>query len=286
MKGQEVLLAESQRVELTSVRFPGLALIITFVLGVPSKQTGPLGQRSRKVGLARALSKLGYCSRKQAGELIREARVTVNDAVCRNPEWPVHLEKDRITVDHCPIESSTRIYWMLNKPRGAIATTADEKGRGTVYACLSPNLPWVAPVGRLDKASEGLLLFTNDSEWAARVLAPATHLEKTYHVQIGSIAAATLLTTMTKGVTTDAGELLRVKRASILRLGKRNCWLEVVLDEGRNRHIRRMLAQLGIEVLRLMRVAIGPLALGALGKGGSRPLSKDEKLLLDRALRQ
>ena len=130
---------------------------------------------SRKTGLARALSKLGYCSRSQAAELIRAGRITLNAKIRRDPETPVHLQRDQIQVDGKPIESQQKIYLMLNKPRGVVTTASDEKGRDTVYSILANNsepLPWIAPVGRLDKASEGLLLLTNDSDWAARVLAP------------------------------------------------------------------------------------------------------------------
>jgi 23S rRNA pseudouridine2605 synthase len=153
-----------------------------------------------------------------------------------------------------------------------------------VYDLLGAELPWVAPVGRLDKGSEGLLLFTNDSEWAARVLAPETHLDKTYHVQIGTVADAALLHKLQNGVRTKEGEVLQVKRAGILREGERNCWLEIVLDEGKNRQIRRMLENQGIEVLRLVRVAIGPLAIGDLAKGAHRELTPAEKTLVDRAM--
>jgi 23S rRNA pseudouridine2605 synthase len=141
-------------------------------------------------------------------------------------------------------------------------------------------------VGRLDKASEGLLLLTNDSEWAARVLAPETHLDKTYHVQIGAVADAALIESITKGIRIDGGSLLRAKSVQILRGGAKNTWLEIVLDEGKNRQIRRMVSQLGINVLRLLRVAIGPVVLGNLPKGASRPLKDPEKLALDRAMRQ
>src|SRR5215831_3609695 len=146
----------------------------------------PQKSKFRSVGLARALSKLGYCSRSQAEELIRSGRVRLNDVLRRDPESPVHLERDRIAVDGQRIESRQRIYFMMNKPRGLVTTAADEKGRETVYSILrsEDQLPWLAPVGRLDKASEGLLLLTNDSEWGAHVSAPETHLEKTYHVQV------------------------------------------------------------------------------------------------------
>jgi 23S rRNA pseudouridine2605 synthase len=239
---------------------------------------------SRQIGLARALSKQGYCSRSNAVDLIRAGRVSLNGGVCRNPEAPVRFERDRIEVDQRELPTQTKLYLVLNKPRGVVTTASDEKGRETVYAYLDEGLPWVAPVGRLDKASEGLLLLTNDSEWAARVLAPETHLDKIYHVQIAAIADATLIESIMNGVKTDDGSFLRAKSARILRGGERNTWLEIVLDEGRSRQIRRMLAALGVEVLRLVRIAIGPVVLGELPKGAPRPLTNAEKLALDRAL--
>jgi 23S rRNA pseudouridine2605 synthase len=241
---------------------------------------------SRRIGLARALSKLGYCSRSNALNLIRVGHVALNGRICRHPEAPVHAERDRIEVDGQELTPQAKVYLMFNKPRGVVTSASDEKGRETVYAYLDEALPWVTPVGRLDKASEGLLLMTNDSEWAARVLAPATHLDKTYHVQIGAVADAALLDSITKGVRIDDGSFLGPKSAHILRIGEKNSWLEIVLDEGKNRHIRRMLAALGINVLRLLRIAIGPLTLGDLPKGASQRLADVDKRALDRAMRQ
>ena len=243
----------------------------------------PPAQSPRRIGLARALSKLGYCSRSRACELIRAGCVTLNGARRRDPEAPVDLENDRIEVDGAAVTSRSKHHLMLNKPRGLVTSASDEKGRDTIYSCLSPHLPWLAPVGRLDKASEGLLLLTNDSEWAARVLDPHTHLDKTYHVQISSHAEPEMIRSLQQGVSTDAG-FLRVRHARILRQGARNTWLEIVLDEGKNRHIRRMLGALGIEVLRLVRVSIGPLVLGDLPKGASRELTAEEKQALDLAM--
>ena len=240
----------------------------------------------RRVGLARALSKLGYCSRSQALQLIREGRVRVNGSAKRNPEAPVFLGRDRIEVDRSSVHPAEKIYLMLNKPRGLVTTASDEKGRPTVYSKLSGNRPWLAPVGRLDKASEGMLLLTNDSEWAARVLDPEAHLPKTYHVQVCGVRDTELTDALIKGLRVSDGDFLRVKEARILRQGHRNTWLTVVLEEGKNRHIRRMLEHLGIEVLRLVRVAIGPLALGDLAKGASRALTPGEKTALDAAMRE
>jgi 23S rRNA pseudouridine2605 synthase len=239
---------------------------------------------SRQVGLARALSKLGFCSRSQAAKLIRAGRVRLNGATRHDPETPVHLGRDRIDVDRSAVTAESKIYVMLNKPRGVVTTASDEKGRPTVYSLLGEKLPWVGPVGRLDQASEGLLLFTNDSEWAARISDPGSHLDKTYHVQVGSLVSDLLTDELLTGLRAG-GELLRAKRARVLRSGGKNTWLEITLDEGKNRQIRRMLQPLGVEVLRLIRVAIGPLALGQLPKGKSRALSPVEKSALDQAIR-
>src|SRR6476660_5694977 len=151
-------------------------------------------------GLARALSKLGYCSRSAARRLIEQGEVRVNGRVVRLATAPVLLGEDDITVDGKAVGRSERIYLMLNKPRGVVTTAKDERGRQTVYSLVPEYRQWLAPVGRLDKASEGLLLLTNDSEWAGRITAPETHLEKTYHVQIGAMADDALVRALTLGV--------------------------------------------------------------------------------------
>jgi 23S rRNA pseudouridine2605 synthase len=248
----------------------------------------PLKGKVRLIGLARALSKLGYCSRSQAAELIRAGRVRLNGSVQRDAEKPVRLDSDRILVDEHEAMLEKKIYLMMNKPRGLVTTASDEKGRETVYSVLVTSgepLPWVAPIGRLDKASEGLLLLTNDSEWGAQVASPETRLEKTYHVQIATIASDGLIAAMLQGVRID-GQILRMKACQLLRSGEKNSWLRITLDEGKNRQIRHMLASLGVEVLRLLRVSIGPLQLGTLAKGTYRWLSAEEKLALDRAMKR
>ncbi|HWJ47266.1 MAG TPA: pseudouridine synthase [Candidatus Udaeobacter sp.] len=241
---------------------------------------------ARKIGLARALSKLGHCSRSQATTLIRAGRVTLNGATRRDPESPVRVERDRIAVNGSMIEGAKNVYVMMNKPRGIVTTASDEKGRDTVYSLFADrgeSLPWLAPVGRLDKASEGLLLLTNDSEWGARIAAPETHLPKTYHVQVSAIVNEEMLRTIERGVRLDDGELLRAARCRLLRSGEKNCWLEITLHEGKNRQIRRTLEALQIGVLRLIRVSIGPLQLGTLAKGDHRQLTTEEKAALDRS---
>lgn len=251
-------------------------------MGVKKKRSnGTL--RSRRIGLARCLSKLGYCSRSRAAELVRARRVTLNGAERRNPEFPVDVERDRIVVDGQPVRPKKKMYLVLNKPRGLVTTASDEKGRETIYSCLPNDLPWMGPVGRLDQASEGLLLLTNDSEWAATVASPESHVDKTYHVRINGKVDEELLQKLTTGVTAN-GELLCAKAARLIRGGGQRNWVEVILDEGKNRHIRRMFEVFGIEVLRLVRIAIGPLSLGDLPKGQWRQLTKVEKDQIDASL--
>ncbi len=229
------------------------------------------------MSLARVLSKIGYCSRAKALTLIRDGRVRLNGTVIRDSEIRVDMNRDRLEVDGRTASAAGKIYIMINKPRGRVVTSSDEKGRETVYDCLKDgNFPWLAPVGRLDKASEGLLLFTNDSRWAAAILDPQTHLEKTYHVQIDRIADENLIRKIQEGAITEEGDFLAAKRVALLRCGTRNCWLEIVLDEGKNRHIRRLMAAFGTEVLRVVRAAIGPLRLENLGKGAYRHLTAKE----------
>lgn len=231
---------------------------------------------AKRTMLARALSKLGYCSRTQAEAIIASGRVTLGGHRITDPQTWVDLSTADIAVDGKAVIAEGPVYLMLNKPRGLVTTRRDPEGRATVFDCLrDQDRPHLSPVGRLDKASEGLLLFTNDTVFAQALLDPETHVAKTYHVQINRIADAGLLDALRQGVSHD-DEWLRVRDARLLREGGRNSWLEITLDEGRNRQIRRMLEAMGIDCLRLIRVAIGNLSLGSLQKGEVRPLTSGE----------
>ncbi len=248
--------------------------------GKPAK--GRQESDGKRVTLPRALSKLGYCSRTQAEALIAAGRVTVDGREITDPTAWIDLDRARIAVDGEAIAAEKKLYFMLNKPRGLVTTRDDPEGRPTVYDCLRDiDARHLAPVGRLDKASEGLLLFTNDTVLAQALLDPISHVGKIYHVQVNTIMEQELLDRMERGVIDD-GELLTATAARLLRSGDRNGWIEVELKEGRNRQIRRMLEVLGVECLRLVRVAFGDIALGDLAKGAVRALTEAEVLGLRR----
>ena len=234
-----------------------------------------MNSKSPRYGVARMISKLGLGSRTQAGKWVRAGQVRVNGRLVKDPEFPVNPSSDRIAVagrDDMPAP----LVVMLNKPRGLVTTTSDEQGRETVYKCFAgAALPWLAPVGRLDKASEGLLLFSNDPMWAARVTHPSSGPDKTYHVQIDRLPDAALLKNLECGMRVD-GEMLAAKSVRCLRSGDKHAWLEIALDEGRKRQIRRLLRAFDIAVLRLVRVRVGELQLGDLPKGGWRVLTEHE----------
>lgn len=241
--------------------------------------TGPAKRKpaaAPRHGVARVLSKLGLCSRTEAARWVEAGRIAVNGKPVGDPEFPVVQGRDRLSLDGAPLAAAGRVVIALNKPRGLVTTASDERGRDTIYRCLEGSgLPWLAPVGRLDQASEGLLLMANDPAWAAAITDPASGPEKTYHVQVDAVPDASMLARLVTGADCD-GEHLAAKSARLLRSGGRTAWLEIVLEEGRNRQIRRLLASEGLQTRRLLRVAIGALVLGDLAKGAWRRLDDAE----------
>ncbi|WP_406537712.1 pseudouridine synthase [Fibrobacter sp.] len=245
----------------------------------------PGATNAKSHGVARVISKRGFCSRSQAENLVREGRVSLRGKIVRDPDTPAR-ENDEICVDGKPVKASEFVYFMMNKPRGYVTTANDEKGRATVmdlfreqYAKMFPGkpVPHISPVGRLDAASEGLLLFTNDTQWADVLLNPQesrgpTHT-KIYRVQVAGMPTAAELSQMEVGfnvpprVFGEPEEFMHTVSAKLYSAGEKNCWLEITLDEGKNREIRRMLAKLGYEVLRLVRIKFCNYELGDLKQG-------------------
>lgn len=258
-----------------------------------SSKTNIPGKSQGAHGVARVISKRGFCSRSKAEALVREGCVKLNGRLTRDPDAPAR-ETDEITVNGQRVETNPKVYFMMNKPRGVVTTASDEKGRKTVmevfaeqYGKMFPgkSVPHIAPVGRLDAASEGLLLFTNDTEWANSIMEPTRnrsaankdsagqkHL-KIYRVQANGKPSEDNLKKMEAGFTVpprvfgEPDEFMHAVSAKIHSEGEKNCWLEIVLDEGKNREIRRMLAHLGYEVLRLVRIQIDEFKLGELKPG-------------------
>lgn len=264
--------------------------------------TNHQNNRIKPHGVARVISKRGFCSRSVAENLVREGRVSLRGKIVRDPETPA-FESDEILVDGNPVTASEFVYFAMNKPRGIVITASDEKGRKTVmdlfreeYGKLFPSkpVPHISPVGRLDAASEGLLLFTNDTKWADALLNPkdsgiprlcsgqapagmTTHT-KIYRVQVAGKPSDAELKQMEKGfnvaprVFGEKEEFMHAERAALHSEGEKNCWLEITLSEGKNREIRRMLAHLGYEVMRLVRIQFDKYTLGDLKPGEIREI--------------
>lgn len=234
-------------------------------------------RNEKRFGVARVLNKRGFCSRAKAETLVREGRVAVDGKIVFNPETPARLDSD-IAVDGKSVLPNEPVYFAMNKPRGVVTTASDERGRKTVMDLLRGKVDFhVFPVGRLDKASEGLLLFTNDTAFSDKILSPESHFEKEYRVRVSRLPSDGELLQMRNGVLVpprvfgNPPEKMRMANVEILD-GENSKWLVVVLREGKNREIRRILECFGIETLRLVRVRIGNWKLGNLKPGEIRQL--------------
>jgi 23S rRNA pseudouridine2605 synthase len=239
-------------------------------------QVGPLS-------LARALSKFGVCSRREAERFIAEGRVTVNGATVDAPARRIDPRRDVITVDGAPVGDETeRIAIALHKPAGYITSRTDPAGRLTVYHLLGDLAEWVFPVGRLDRDTSGLLILTNDHRLGHRLTDPGHHVPKTYHARVRGVPDAEALRALREGVPLGDGTASRPAAVRALGTGRDGCWLEIVLTEGKNRQVRRMCAAIGHDVNDLVRVAIGALALGGLAPGEWRALDARDRAALER----
>jgi 23S rRNA pseudouridine2605 synthase len=228
-----------------------------------------------KKTLDRVLSRAGACSRNQARAAIAAGRVQVGGCTVHDPDAWIDPARDRVTLDGAPLRARAKEVWALHKPVGYVTTADDEHGRDTVYSLLPADATWLAPVGRLDRDSSGLLLFTNDSDLAHAITAPASKLPKTYEVRCKGRVDDGALARLRDGVELHDGRTLP---AHVDRIGadERTTTLRVELTEGRNRQVRRMVQAVGSRVHTLHRTRIGPLALGELGAGQCRRLDAAE----------
>lgn len=225
--------------------------------------------------LDRVLSKAGLGSRTEARSWIGTGRVRVNGRVIRTPDHWVDLERDRVTLDGKPVRAEEFVYLLLYKPKGYITTYKDPEGRPTVYDLLEDLGQWVAPVGRLDLDTSGLLLMTNDTQFAERITNPEYKIPKTYQVKAATLLTDEQLEQLRKGVMLKDGPTAPAEVRRLRDSGKRT-HLEITISEGRNRQVRRMLEAVDSKVLKLVRAAIGPLTIGALPIGRWRELTAAE----------
>lgn len=232
--------------------------------------------RPGQVSLERALSKLGLASRTQARELIQRGEVTVDGQLIRHPGFKVVPERVKIEISGVRADAPAPFTIMLHKPRGVVTTLSDEKGRPTVYSLLKDIRVHLGPVGRLDLATTGLLILTNDTQFSNWLIDPANAVPRTYIATVrGNVTEAQVARISTQGVL-DSGESLRPSSLEILKASNRETHLKIELLEGKNREIRRLFKASGFEVSRLKRVSFGGLALGDLAPGRWRELSSHE----------
>jgi 23S rRNA pseudouridine2605 synthase len=243
-----------------------------------NQPTAQTGDRLQKV-----LALAGVASRRECEELIREGRVEVDRKVVTELGTRVDPLQHEIRVDGETLLRPTLTYFAVNKPTGVVATARDPSGRMRVTDLMPPNTPRVFCVGRLDMASEGLIIVTNDGELANGLTHPRHGIEKVYHVQVAGQVAQEVLGQLHRGIHLAEG-FAHVKHVRIKTRGKQSTVLEMVLDEGRNREVRRLLARVGHKVQRLKRIAVGPVRLGDLPAGAVRPLTKKEVESLQTAI--
>jgi 23S rRNA pseudouridine2605 synthase len=231
--------------------------------------------------LNKVLAHAGVGSRRQCDGLIAAGRVTVDGQPVRDLGTRVGPDQ-HVCVDGVPVKHERVVYWLVNKPRNYLCTNYDPAGRPLVLDLVPQVSQRVYTVGRLDEASEGLLLLTNDGDLAHRLMHPRFGIDKSYHVQVAGRPSRADLDQLLKGVWLSEGHV-RARRVKLLRHQGESTWLEIVLCEGKNREIRRMLARLGHKVMRLRRLAIGPVHLGRLAPGKARRLAPEELAALRRA---
>lgn len=229
----------------------------------------------RRTQLHRAMSKLGWGSRREATEWITAGLVRVDGRVVTDPLSWVDLDRQRITLREQPPPGAATLVLALHKPRGVVTTRSDEHGRRTVFDLLPPGLPYLFAVGRLDADSEGLLLLTGDSALAERLASPDHHVQKCYRVTVGGRVSEETLVRLRQGVELADGPAQAVEVRLVRRSEERSV-LDVVLTEGRNRQVRRMLATVGHKVRRLVRQRIGGVVLGELKAGEVRVVAAEE----------
>lgn len=241
---------------------------------MPEKRRKPSPSRPTKT-LERVFSKFGLGSRTDARSWIHARRVQVNGRVVENPDHWVDPQRDRILFDGRALESAEKRYFLLYKPKGYITTYQDPENRPTVYGLIADVGTWVAPVGRLDLDTSGLLILTNDNDFAERLTNPDSHIPKTYQIKASTRLTDEQIERLRRGVELSDGP---TRPAVVARLRDTGNYthLEMTITEGRNRQVRRMLEAVDSKVLKLVRVGIGRVRIGDLPIGKWREMNPKE----------
>jgi 23S rRNA pseudouridine2605 synthase len=234
----------------------------------------------KEMTLDRVLSRYGLSSRSSACEAIRAGRVKVNGCTTRDPDRWVDTEEDSIHLDGNRLRQVRRVYLLFYKPKGVITSHGEPGGRKTIYDCLGKEVPWVSPVGRLDKDTSGLLLLTNDTDFADHVTNPESGVPKAYMVKANALVDDGTLMKLAEGLQMKRGDWATPQSVRRLEDRGKYSWLEIILTEGKNREVRRMLEAVGLKALKLVRTRIGPCTLEGLQVGQWRPLHHSELVFL------
>ncbi len=229
--------------------------------------------------LERVISKAGLGSRTEARSWIGAGRVAVNGKVIQTPDKWVDLERDKVTLDGKPVRALSKLYVLLYKPTGYLTTYKDPEGRATVYDLLTEIDQFISPVGRLDQDTSGLLILTNDTQFAERITNPDYKVSKTYLVKATTVITEEQIQLLRDGVILNDGP---TKPATVNRVAdsESRSSLEITITEGRNRQVRRMIEAIDSKVKKLARIAIGPIRIGKLEIGTHRNLTPREVDLL------
>src|SRR5262249_22535651 len=238
------------------------------------RKPAPGGKKSLKT-LERVFSKAGAGSRTDARSWIGSGRVKVNGKVVLNPDHWVDLDRDKVSFDDKPSKQTKKLYLLLYKPKGYVVSYGDPDGRPTVYDLVRDAGQWLSPVGRLDLDTSGLLILTNDTDFAERIMNPEHKVPKTYQIKASTLLSDGQIARLRSGVELGAGPT-RPAIVERLRDSGKYTFLEMTITEGRNRQVRRMLEAVDSKVLKLVRTAIGRVRIGELPIGKWRPLTADE----------
>ena len=232
-----------------------------------------------EIRIAKFLAAAGVASRRKCEELVNDHKVVINDTIITDLAYQVDTENDIVVLNGQIVEPEEKQYFAVYKPKGVVCSASDEKGRATILDLFPEMGARLYNVGRLDKESEGLLILTNDGDLCRTLTHPSTHIPKSYRVILAGKVSGTEIDKLREGVWID-GKKVRVSKAYIKKSNPKSTMVDITIEEGLNRQIRRMFGRLHLKVTKLTRIQIGKLSLGKLKQGQFRELTAKELLML------